>query len=204
MSAATAIDDRPRRGRLRSRLRLGALGLACALLVGCAGHFGPGLAELAAGTGWEPLPIENWVVNDGITPVALVYCPNETCLRPAAAAILTFDGKEADALERGLAQSPAALARRFSASSGRKAPAKVESTTSVTRFRPEASEEAGQGGAVKGLVVDIRARKTGRLASTAILYARQDGKLVVGIAVTNDSQAARDYVKAAWASRRDR
>lgn len=201
MSATIRTDDRLLRGRLRSRLRLGALGLACALLVGCAGHFGAGLAELAAGTGWEPLPIENWVVNDGITAKALVYCPNQTCLRPGVASILIVEGKEADALERGLAQSPAALARRFSAPSGKTKPARAESTTSVTRFQPETGEGSGKAGSAKGLVVEIRAKKTGRLAATGIIHARQDGKLVVAIAVTDDSKAARDYVTAAWASR---
>lgn len=181
------------RERLRSRLRFGVLGLACALLVGCAGHFGPGLTELAAGTGWEPLPIRNWVLNEGITPAALVYCPNETCLRPAAAAILIFDGKEADTLEQGLAQSPAALARRFSTPSSRpKKPRPAESTTSVSRFEIENA---------RGLLVEIRARKGGRHAATGIVYAREKDRLVVAIAVTDDAQAARDYARAAWTSR---
>lgn len=195
MSFGQKAGERIERGRLRSRLRLGALALAFALLAGCADHFGPGLAELAAGGGWEPLPIENWVVNDGIFPKAMVYCPNQDCLRPAVAAILTLDGREADALEKALALDPARLARQFSkpATGGKtKKPARPASTTTVSRFKFEDAD---------GIVVDIRARAGDRLASTAILYARKDKALSLAIAVTNDSQAARDYARATWASR---
>ena len=87
----TAAADRALagRGRLRSRLRFGLPALALLLLAGCADHFGPGLVQLAAGRGWEPLPIRNWVVNDGVTPKAIVYCPPEDCVRPGVAASIT-------------------------------------------------------------------------------------------------------------------
>ncbi len=197
MSAGIADEPTSKRGRLRSRLRFGALALAFVLLAGCADHFGPGLVQLAAGRGWEPLPIQSWVVNDGITPKAIVYCPPEDCVRPGVAALLNFEGREAIEMERALALDPARLARAFSkpADSKTKKPAKVAkpaSTTTVSRFKLDGTN---------GILVEIRAKEGHRLASTAILYARKDKVLSLAIAVTNDSQAARDYVRATWESR---
>ena len=194
MSAGIAVEPTSKRGRLRSRLRFGALALAVVLLAGCADHFGPGLVQLAAGRGWEPLPIQSWVVNDGITPKAIVYCPPQDCVRPGVAALLSFEGREAVEMERALAQDPARLARAFAkpANSKTKKPAKPASTTAVSRFKLDGTN---------GILVEIRAREGHRLASTAILYARRDKVLSLAIAVTNDSQAARDYVRATWESR---
>lgn len=194
MSAGIAIEPTSKRGRLRSRLRLGALALALVALAGCADHFGPGLVQLAAGRGWEPLPIQSWVVNDGITPKAIVYCPPQDCVRPGVAALLSFEGREAIEMERALALDPARLARAFSQSSTAKAkkPTRPASTTAVSRFKLDGTN---------GILVEIRARAGNRLASTAILYARKDKVLSLAIAVTNDSQAARDYARATWESR---
>lgn len=200
MSAAHAAARTSERERLRSRLRFGALALAFVLMAGCADHFGPGLVQLAAGRGWEPLPIQGWVVNDGITPKAIVYCPPQDCVRPGVAALLSFEGRRAVEMERALALDPARLARAFAkppssarASSAKaKKPAKPASTTTVSRFKLDGTN---------GILVDIRAKEGDRLASTAILYARKDRVLSLAIAVTNDSQAARDYARATWASR---
>lgn len=194
MSAGIAIEPTSKRGRLRSRLRLGALALALVVLAGCADHFGPGLVQLAAGRGWEPLPIQSWVVNDGITPKAIVYCPPQDCVRPGVAALLSFEGREAIEMERALALDPVRLARAFSQSSTAKAkkPTRPASTTAVSRFKLDGTN---------GILVEIRARAGNRLASTAILYARKDKVLSLAIAVTNDSQAARDYARATWESR---
>jgi len=179
---------------LRSRLRIAGIALALVVLAGCADHFGPGLVQLAAGRGWEPLPIQNWVVNDGITPKAIVYCAPEDCIRPGVAALLSFEGRQAREMEKALALDPARLARAFAAPSGAKGkkPARPASTTTVSRFKLDGTN---------GILVEIRARTGDRLASTAILYARKDETIALAIAVTNDSQAARDYARATWASR---
>lgn len=195
MTAAAADRALAGRGRLRSRLRFGASALALLLLAGCADHFGPGLVQLAAGRGWEPLPIRNWVVNDGVVPKAIVYCPPEDCVRPGVAALLTLEGREAVEMEKALALDPARLAREFSKRSEgakRKQPAKPASVTTVSRFKLDGAS---------GILVEIRAREGERLAATAILYARKDKALAMAIAVTNEAQAARDYARATWASR---
>lgn len=180
------------RGRLRSRLRFGALAVGLLLLAGCADHFGPGLVQLAAGRGWEPLPIQNWVVNDGINPKAMVFCTPQDCARPGVAALLSFDGREAADMARTLALNPARLAREFSKRPKAKQADKAKSTTTVSRFRQDGTD---------GILVEIRAKDGGRLAATAILYARKDNTLAMAIAVTDDSQAAQDFARATWASR---
>lgn len=184
---------------MRSRLLLGALAGALCLLAACTNHFGPGLAEFAADRGWRPLPIGSWVVNDGLEPRSIVYCPGEPCLRPAMAALIVAEGSKADELERALAADPARLAREFAKPAAKpgktKKPAKpgVKSATSVTRFSDNG---------IAGLLVTIRGEgETGRLAATAILYGRDAGKLALAIAVSNDADAARAYARAAWQSR---
>jgi hypothetical protein len=180
------------RGRLRSRLRFGAVALTLVLIAGCADHFGPGLVQLAAGRGWEPLPIQNWVVNDGINPKAMVFCTPQDCARPGVAALLSFDGREAADMARTLALNPARLAREFSKRPKAKQAQKPASTTTVSRFKQDGTD---------GLLVEIRAKDGGRLAATAILYARKENTLAMAIAVTDDSQAAQDFARATWASR---
>jgi hypothetical protein len=180
------------RGRLRSRLRFGALALGVLLIAGCADHFGPGLVQLAAGRGWEPLPIRNWVVNDGINPKAMVFCAPQDCARPGVAALLSFEGREATDMARTLALNPARLAKEFSKRPKAKQHEKPKSTTFVSRFRQDGTD---------GILVEIRAREGNRLAATAILYARKGDTLAMAIAVTDDSQAALDFARATWASR---
>jgi hypothetical protein len=173
-------------------LRFGAVALALVLIAGCADHFGPGLVQLAAGRGWEPLPIQNWVVNDGVSPKAMVFCTPQDCARPGVAALLSFEGREAADMARTLALDPARLAREFSKRPKAKQADKPKSTTTVSRFKQD-----GAG----GILVEIRAKDGGRLAATAILYARKDNALAMAIAVTDDSQAAQDFARATWASR---
>lgn len=192
MSAAAFETVTTGRGRLRSRLRLGALTLAALLIAGCADHFGPGLVQLAAGRGWEPLPIRNWVVNDGISPKAMVYCTPQDCQRPGVAALLTFEGREAADMAKALALDPARLAREFSKRPKAKQSGKPKSTTTVSRFRQDGAD---------GILVEIRARDGGRFAATAILYARRNDTLAMAIAVTDETQAAQDFARATWASR---
>ena len=192
MSVTATGSPTTARGRLRSRLRFGALALGALVIAGCADHFGPGLVQLAAGRGWEPLPIQNWVVNDGINPKAMVFCTPQDCARPGVAALLSFDGREAADMARTLALNPARLAREFSKRPKAKQAQKPKSTSTVSRFKQDGTD---------GILVEIRANDGGRLAATAILYARKDNALSMAIAVTDDSQAAQDFVRATWASR---
>lgn len=186
------------RERWRSRFRISAV-LGPLLLAGCADHFGPGIAELAAADGWQALPINAWVLNDGIAAEAMSFCPRAACTQQGFAALLTLEGREADALERQLAEDPARLARDFGPrkpvilqKGAKPPPARPRTSTKVSRFT-----EAG----ASGLVVEISSDATGKRAAAAILSAREQGRFAVAVAVAADPDKARASAVATWRSR---
>jgi hypothetical protein len=200
-----------KRERLRSRFHVAALLVCVTLFAGCSNHFGLGITELAADRGWQPLPIESWVLNDGLSAKAMSFCPRASCTQQGFAALITLDGREADAMERTLAKDPARLAHDFArpnaGDTGRTAgkatakparpvavkPAGPKSTTTVSRFSADG---------VSGLLVEIAARDTsGKRAVTAILSGREAGHLVVALGVSPDPDAARSQALAAWHAR---
>lgn len=187
------------RERLRSRFRVGAILLAASLLLSaCGGHFGTGFAELPVERGWQPLPIGNWVLNDGLDAREMVFCPRPSCVQPGFAALLAFDGQRGRDMERALATDPATLARLFARPAGEtpRKPAKPAkppgSTTAVSRFEAEGA---------RGLLVEIRAKDTGKSAATAILYHREGDRLMLAFAVADETASARRVAEAAWRSR---
>jgi hypothetical protein len=198
------------RERLRSRFHVAGLIAAFVLLTGCAGSFGPGLTELPASQGWQPLPIGDWVLNEGIEARTMVFCPREACAQPGFASVLAFSGRQAQQMEQALKADPERLARLFSKppetagkpgatkTAASTAPAKPKSTTRVSRFEAEGTS---------GLIVEIRALDAGpqdrgaRSAATAILHGREGDRLVLAIAVSPDAGSARRDAVAAWRSR---
>ncbi|PZU86511.1 MAG: hypothetical protein DI527_19975 [Chelatococcus sp.] len=187
------------RERLRSRFRVGVLLLATAsLLAGCGGRFGSGLAELPAERGWQPLPIGGWVLNDGLDAREMVFCPRASCAQPGFVALLAFEGERGRDMERALATDPSTLARLFAKPAAEapkkpaKAPRKPGSTTAVSRFEADDA---------RGLLVEIRAKDTGKSATTAILYRREDDKLILALAIAGEAASARRDAEAAWRSR---
>lgn len=194
------------RERLRSRFHVAGLFAALMLLTGCVGPFGSGFAELPASQGWTPLPIGDWVLNEGIEARTMVFCPREACAQQGFAAVLAFSGREAEQMEQALKADPERLARLFSkrpSESARKPAApkpaagkadpRPRSTTQVSRFEAEGT---------RGLLVEIRARgDSTKSAATAILQGREGDRLVLAIAVSPDSESARRDAVAAWRSR---
>lgn len=188
----------------RSRFHVAALLAGLLALTGCSNNFGLGITELPADRGWQPLPIGAWVLNDGIAAKAMSICPRDTCIRQGFAALLSFEGREADALERTLATDPARLARDFARPApppaAKKAtpprPTAPKSRTTVTRF---------DAGAAHGLLVAISALADGgKRAVTAILSGREQGRLIVAIGVSPDADSARAQALAAWRDRDSR
>lgn len=202
MNVATGQMTHVKRGRMRSRFRLAAVLIGLCLIAACTSQFGAGITELAADRGWQPLPIGDWVVNDGLEPRSIVYCPRETCAHQAMAALISLEGKRADEMERALATDPARLAREFAkpstppkADKGKAKPKDTapKSTTSVSRY-----DESG----ASALLVEIRGKGSAwKEAATAIVYGREAGKLAIAIAVSDDPERARLYARSAWHSR---
>ncbi|POR46011.1 hypothetical protein [Bosea psychrotolerans] len=207
MSLRREQISRLKREPSRSRFHV-ALALAGALLLaGCSNHYGFGITELPAEHGWQPLPIESWVLNDGVSAKAMAFCPRATCTEQGFAALITLEGREADAMEKTLATDPARLARDFARPASKEAsktaktsktakpakPTAPKSTTTVSRF----SEDG-----VQGLLVEIRARDaSGKRAVTAILSGRDGSRLKLALGVSPDPDAARSQARAAWRDR---
>jgi hypothetical protein len=208
VSPISGLPQMMERGPSRSRFRVFALLVAASLLAGCSNQFGFGITELPAERGWQPLPIGAWVLNDGLAAKAMSFCPRQTCTRQGFAALITFEGREADALERMLATDPARLARDFAkpaapdktktkaaakAKPANSRPTSPKSTTTVTPYTD---------GDAKGLLVEIRALgDNGKRAATAILSGRAGPTLVVAIGVSTDPDSARSQARAAWHDR---
>lgn len=193
---------------MRSRFHVALVLLAGALLAACSQHFGPGITELPASQGWQPLPIGSWVLNDGIEARAMVFCPRDACTQQGFAAVIALEGERARQMEQALSESPASLGQAFArlaaakAAERRKAernqkkkvePKPARSATDIVRLD---SAEA------RGVLVTIRSLDTpGRQAVTAILYGREADRLVLALAVGATAAAARRDAEAAWRSR---
>ncbi|CAH1698301.1 conserved exported hypothetical protein [Hyphomicrobiales bacterium] len=194
---------------MRSRFHVAALLIGAGLLLSaCADQFGAGIAELPASEGWHRLPIGSWVLNDGLEARTMVFCPRESCVRQGFAAVIALEGEQARDMERALSESPARLGEAFARLAAAKAAERrkaqrnqkkkaetkpARSTTDVARID---STEA------RGVLVTIRSLdKAGRQAVTAILYGRENDRLVVALGVSDTADAARRDAEAAWRSR---
>lgn len=196
MIRADARHETRSRGPLRPRFRFALLGAALLGLAACSDHFGFGFAELPADSGWLPLPIGAWVVNEGIAPRTLAFCPRESCTQPGFAALLTVEGERGHAMERALAAGPAALARAFSQPpadrQGKPRRPSAKSSTTATRF-----DEAG----TNGVLVEIAGRETGKRAYAALLYGRSGVDLTLAFAVAAQADEAKATAASVWRSR---
>jgi hypothetical protein len=202
VSGHTADLPRSTRERSRSRFHVGLVLAGLTLLAGCSNHWGFGITELPAERGWLPLPIGSWVLNDGLSAQAMSFCPRERCDKAGFAALLRFDGKEAQAMERALSADTTSLARGFAKPSAaaiakaKKAKTGLgppKSTTTVTRFT-----EAD----ARGLLVEIRAHDaSAKAAFAAILFSPEAGRLALAFAAAGDAETARRDAAAAWRSR---
>ncbi|MCO5090572.1 hypothetical protein [Bosea sp. (in: a-proteobacteria)] len=194
---------------MRSRFHVAALVLAGGLLLGaCSHHFGPGIAGLPATEGWQPLPIGSWVLNEGLQARAMTFCPREACARQGFAAVIALEGERAREMERALSQSPARLGRAFArlaadkAAERRKAQRKQQKKAEPKPARSATEVIRIDSDQAKGVLVTIRSLDAGgRRAVAAILYGREDDRLVVALAVSETAEAARREAEAAWQSR---
>lgn len=194
---------------MRSRFHVVPIGIFAAVALVACSHFGPGITELPAARGWQPLPIGSWVLNDGIEPRAMAFCPRNACDRQGFAAILSFSGSRAAEMEKALSESPATLGRAFA----RLAAEKAAERRKALRGRKQAKDEPKparsatdvlrlDGAEARGVLVTIRSLDTpGRQAVTAIHYGREGDRLVVALAVAAAADAARHDAAAAWRSR---
>ena len=119
-----------------------------------------------------------------------------------------LEGERAARMERALSESPAQLGQAFARLAAEKAaerrkaqrkqkkPAETKPPRSATEVARIDSAEA------RGVLVTIRSLdEADRRAVTAILYGREQGRLVVALAVSPEAGAARREAEAAWHGR---
>lgn len=194
MSVATA-DRRSKRERLRSRFHVGLLLSGGLLLGACSQHFGLGLAELPAASGWQPLPVGAWVLNDDLAVEAMSFCPQASCARPGFAAVFSITGTRGVETERALSADPASLRRAFAPK-----PDKTKRKSSEPRQASTITVDRLDSDGAQGLLV-TQTGANGKQASTAILYRREGDALTVALAVAEDRTKAERDAAAAWRSR---
>ena len=194
---------------MRSRFHVAALLLVGSLLLGACSHdFGPGIADLPASQGWQPLPIGSWVLNEGLEARSMVFCPRASCTRQGFAAVIALEGDQARDMEKALSESPASLGAAFArlaaakAAERRKAQRKLKKPEAKPAARSATDVVRIDSADAKGVLVTIRSLDTaGREAVTAILYGRDADRLIIALGVSDAAEAARRDAEAAWRSR---
>lgn len=194
MSEAVA-ETSSKRERLRSRFHVGLLLSGGLLLGACSQHFGLGLAELPASSGWQPLPVGAWVLNDDLAVEAMSFCPRASCARPGFAAVFSLAGQRGAETERALSADTASLRRAFSPKPEKtrrgSGEPRQDSIVTVARFASDGAQ---------GLLV-TQTGANGKQACTAILYRREGEGLTVALAVAEERSKAERDAAAAWRSR---
>ncbi len=89
----------PRPWHLRQRAtRLALLGILGAMLPGCsllpAMNYGFSTLPLVPAEGWAPLPTARWLLDPGIEPDVLTFCPAPSCPREGFVATMELSGRE--------------------------------------------------------------------------------------------------------------
>lgn len=78
--------------------KLALLGLLGATLPGCgllpAMNYGFSTLPLVPAEGWVPLPAARWLLNPGIEPDVLTFCPAQACPREGFVATIELSGRE--------------------------------------------------------------------------------------------------------------
>lgn len=131
--------------------------------------------------GWVQLPTARWLVNPGIAPDALLFCPRETCGQQAFVARMELTGREtgfADLLMRDPARALASTSPTHK--SRHKHPVSRNDVTPVS--------VAGWSGAS----VRLESRKSpGKVAHVAVVARRTSDRtyLMMAVAATSDDVA---------------
>jgi hypothetical protein len=156
-----------------------------------------GFDLLPSASGWRSLPLRSWVLNDGLGPVTLTYCPAPRCAEPSVVATVVARGDEAQRFERALADSKTLfMAKRFEVARARD----PRSRRSAKSSRPPSSEQAErlEIDGLKGYRVALTPKSgEGHAAYAVVLAKREDGALKIAFAVSTTADAALQESRAA-------
>jgi hypothetical protein len=168
-----------------SRLRFGFALAAMLALPSCAllpaSHYALTTLPFSPDEGWVQLPTARWLVNPGIQPDTLLFCPPDHCGPPSIIARIELSGRETGFADLLIADPVRALsgARPTHQNSKRQPPASRADVTPL-------SLPGWSGGSVS-----LEARKGPAKAAHVAVVARRDGqRAVVFMAVSTTSEAA--------------
>jgi hypothetical protein len=149
-----------------------------------------GFDLLPSASGWRALPLRGWVLNEGLGPVVISYCPTPRCTEPSVVATVIAQGEDATRLERALA-SPKTLfmAKRFEIATARDPRLKHMRKIS-SPLGSEHAERLDIDG-LKGYRVTLAPNSAeGHPAYAVVLAKREDGVLKVAFAVSTNPDSA--------------
>ncbi|MFI5013290.1 MAG: hypothetical protein ACHQAY_13185 [Hyphomicrobiales bacterium] len=185
------------RGRRRPRFRVALAILASLTLLSACAGFGSGIAELPATSGWQRLPVRSWLLNEGFGAATIVYCPAQSCARPAMVATFSAEGETALRLMRSLADPKALLlAKRVEVAVARDPRFKRKAASEKPKSSEHAEPVAADG--LSGYRVTLSSDVAGGHVAYAVVLAKRDADAVkVALAVTTDPDAALQDARAA-------
>jgi hypothetical protein len=159
--------------------------------------FGPGIDLLPAASGWRPLPLSSWLLNEGFGPATIVYCQAPSCAQPSVVATFEAQGESAQRLERALADPKALLlAKRVEVATARDPRFKRK----VAAGKPKSSEHAEriEADGLRGYKITLSPDiPGGHQAYVVVLARRADEVVKVALAVATDPEAALQEARAA-------
>jgi hypothetical protein len=180
--------------------RLAILALIGASLPGCGllpamnfhNNYGFSTLPLVPADGWAPLPTARWLLNPGIEPDALTFCPAQACPRVGFVAMIALSGREQDVADLVMTEPVRILsAARPTASAARTAHSSRKGTAAPVRGRTSISP-ATVGGWRGGLVTLHPAKAGGRSAHVMVLgwRGREQARLLIAVGASAEAAMA--------------
>jgi hypothetical protein len=163
-----------------------ALGLAGCAEIGLARSvaFAPDIAGLDGSQPWVRLPVDSWVTEGGIEPVAVAGCFTSACSPPAAVGLFRARGAAADRLARIAADPERLVAALLQAKPRPAAAARPRAKVSA------AAERLREGDGWRGFLLHLTRQDGSAGAHGAVLTRMAGGSLAVLIVVAPSGEAA--------------
>ena len=181
--------------------RLAMLALLGAALPGCsllpAMNYGFSRLPLVPADGWAPLPTARWLLNTGIEPDVLVFCPAPVCPREGFVATMALSGREQGVADLVMTDPVRVLSAARPTTSGTRT-GRDGRRTAASPARGRTSIAPVTVGAWRGGLVTLHPAKAGgRAAHVMILGWRGPEQARLLVAVGASAEAAEAHARQA-------
>jgi hypothetical protein len=156
-----------------------------------------GIDLLPSPSGWQSLPLRGWVLNEGLGPVRVAYCPAPRCAEPSVVATVAAQGEEARRLEHALANPNALfMAKRVEVATARDPRLKHGPVKTAPRTTEHAERFEIDG--LTGYRITISPKvANGHAAYAVVLAKREDDVVKIAFAVSTNADTALQEGRAA-------